>query len=141
MKILVACDGSKPALRAVKYAADLVNGLSSGGSITLISVHDAVAFRHASRFVGKDAINEYLRDLSEKDLAAARKALDKAGVKHDMVMRTGHVASEISQAASRGKFDMIVLGAKGRSALRDLLIGSIAKQVSEVATVPVLLVK
>jgi nucleotide-binding universal stress UspA family protein len=91
--------------------------------------------------VGKDAINEYLREISEQDLAAARKALDKAGVKHDMIIRTAHVANEISSAATRGKFDMIVVGSKGRSALRDLLIGSIAKRVSEIATVPVLLVK
>jgi nucleotide-binding universal stress UspA family protein len=141
MKLLVACDGSKDALRAVKYAAGMLGSMSDEGSITLISVHDTVALRHASRFVGKDAINEYLREISEQDLAAARKALDKAGVKHDMIIRTGHVANEISSAATRGKFDMIVMGSKGRSALRDLLIGSIAKRVSEIATVPVLLVK
>jgi nucleotide-binding universal stress UspA family protein len=141
MKLLVACDGSKDALRAVKYAAGMLGSMSGEGSITLISVHDTVALRHASRFVGKDAINEYLREISEQDLAAARKALDKAGVKHDMIIRTGHVANEISSAATRGKFDMIVVGSKGRSALRDLLIGSIAKRVSEIATVPVLLVK
>jgi nucleotide-binding universal stress UspA family protein len=141
MKLLVACDGSKDALRAVKYAAGMLGSMSGEGSITLISGHDTVALRHASRFVGKDAINEYLREISEQDLAAARKALDKAGVKHDMIIRTGHVANEISSAATRGKFDMIVVGSKGRSALRDLLIGSIAKRVSEIATVPVLLVK
>jgi nucleotide-binding universal stress UspA family protein len=141
MKLLVACDGSKDALRAVKYAAGLLGATTGEGSITLISVHDTVALRHASRFVGKDAINDYLREISEQDLAAARKALDKAGVRHDMIIRTGHVANEIASAATRGKFDMIVLGSKGRSAIRDLLIGSIAKRVSEIATVPVLLVK
>ncbi len=141
MKLLVACDGSKPALRAVKYASELLKSMDGEGSITLISVHDSVALRHASRFVGKEAINDYLREISEQDLAAARKALDKAGVRHDMVIRTGHVAQEIANAGSRGKFDMIVLGSKGRSAVRDFLIGSIAKRVAEIATVPVLLVK
>jgi nucleotide-binding universal stress UspA family protein len=58
-----------------------------------------------------------------------------------MIIRTGHVSDEIASAATRGKFDMIVLGSKGRSAIRDLLVGSIAKRVSEIATVPVLLVK
>jgi nucleotide-binding universal stress UspA family protein len=140
MKLLVACDGSKPALRAVKYASDLLKSMGGEGSITLISVHDSVALRHASRFVGKDAINDYLREISEQDLAA-RKALDKAGIRHDMVIRSGHVANEIANAGSRGKFDMIVLGSKGRSAIRDFLIGSIAKRVAEIATIPVLLVK
>jgi len=141
MKLLVACDGSRHALQAVKYAIKLIGGLSEGGSVTLISVHDTVALRHASRFVGKEAIQDYLREISETGLAAARKALDKAGTRHDMIIRTGHVADEIANTATRGKFDMIVLGSKGRSAIRDLLIGSIAKRVSEIATVPVLLVK
>jgi nucleotide-binding universal stress UspA family protein len=141
MKLLVACDGSRPALQAVKYAARLIGGLSDGGSVTLISVHDTMALRHASRFVGKEAIQDYLRELSESELAAARKALDKAEVRHDMIIRTGHVADEIVAAATRGKFDLIVLGSKGRSAIRDLLMGSVAKRVSEIATVPVLLVK
>ena len=141
MKLLVATDGSKNSLRAVKYAASLIAQTTDGGSITLISVHDDVALRHATRFVGKQAVDDYLRDLSEKDLADARKALDKAGIKHDMIIRTGHVASEIANAAAKGKYEMIVLGSKGRSALKDLVIGSIAQRVSELATVPVLLVK
>ena len=41
MKILVATDGSKPAMHAVKYAIKLLRSLSStSSSITLISVHD-----------------------------------------------------------------------------------------------------
>lgn len=141
MKLLVATDGSKNSLRAVKYAVQLLERMSQAGSITLISVHDDVALRHARRFVGKQAVEDYLRELSEQDLADARKLLDKAGITHDMIIRTGHVASEIADAAERGKFDLLVLGSKGRSALTDLLIGSVAKRVAEMSKVPVLLVK
>jgi len=141
MKLLVATDGSKNALHAVKYAIQLLGRMSEGGSITLISVHDDVALRHARRFVGKDAVADYLRELSEQDLADARKALDKAGVSHDMIIRTGHVATEIVEAAERGKFDLLVMGSKGRSAMKDLLIGSVARRVAEISKVPVLLVR
>ncbi len=141
MKLLVATDGSDNALRAVDYAIGLIGRLSEGGTVTLISVHDDTALRHAQRFVGKQAVDDYLRELSEQDLAAARKRLDEAGVAHDMVIRTGHVASEIAAAAEQGGFDLLVLGSKGRSALKDLLIGSVAKRVSEISKVPVLLVK
>lgn len=141
MKILVATDGSKNALRAVKYAAKLVDALKASSVITLISVHDDVALRHAERFVGKKAVADYLRDLSETDLADARKALDKAGVSHDMIIRTGNIGAEIAAAAQEGKFDLIVLGSKGRSALKDLLMGSVAQRVMEMAKTPVLMVK
>jgi nucleotide-binding universal stress UspA family protein len=141
MKLLVACDGSKPALRAVRKAISLISALSKGGKVTLISVHDDTALSHVSRFVGKDAIEEYLRELSEKDLAAARRALDKASIAHDMIIRRGHVAGEIADAAARGRYDMVLMGSKGRSALRDLLIGSVASRVVELSPVPTLLVK
>jgi len=141
MKILVATDGSKNALRAVKYAVKLAGELKGETTITLVSVHDDVAFRHAERFVGKAAVTDYLRELSDKDLAEARKALDKAGVRHDMIIRTGNIGVEIANAASDGKFDLLVMGSKGRSALKDLLMGSVAQRVMELAKTPVLMVK
>ena len=141
MKILVATDGSRNALRAVKFAVKLDQLLKERGSITLISVHDDTALRHAQRFVGRKAVEEYLRDLSEADLAPARKVLDKSGARHDMIIRTGHIASEIAAAATAGRFDLIVLGCKGRSAIKDLLIGSVAHRVTELAKTPVMLIK
>jgi len=141
MKILVATDGSKNALRAVRFAAKLDQSLKERGTVTLISVHDDTGLRHAQRFVGKKAVGEYLRELSENDLAPARAVLDKAGTRHDMVIRIGHVAHEIAAAGREGHFDLIVLGSKGRSALKDLVIGSVAMRVSAVATTPVVLVK
>ena len=141
MKILLPTDGSKNALRAVKYAVRLSKLTKEPVSVTLISVHDDAALRHAQRFVGKKAVDEYLRDLCETDMIEARRVLDKAGVKHDMIIRTGHVASEIAKAGADGKYEMIVLGSKGRSALKNLLLGSIATQVAELSAIPVLLVR
>ncbi|RZL65764.1 MAG: universal stress protein [Variovorax sp.] len=142
MKILVATDGSRPALRAVKFAADLIAQLrSTENAITLISVHDDAGLRHARSFVGSDAVADHLRALSDKDLKAARKLLDAAGVKHDMEIRTGPVAQSIVDAAKKGRFDLLVLGSKGRGAVADLLVGSVARRVLATATRPVVLVK
>jgi len=142
MKILVATDGSKNALRAVKYAADLLgNSTDKTKSITLISVHDDAGLRHAKAFVGKDAVLDYLRELSEKELKPAMKALDAQGIKHSMVMLVGNASQEIVAEGQRGKYDMIVLGSKGRSAIADMLLGSVAQRVLTQAKQPVVLVK
>ena len=142
MRILVATDGSKPALHAVKYAVKLLRSLASASnSITLISVHDDVGLRHAKAFVGKDAVADYLRELSEDELKSARRLLEAAGVTHDVEVRTGHVAEEIVRFAKSGKFDLIALGAKGRGAMADLLLGSVAQRVLATADTPVVLVK
>ena len=142
MKILVATDGSKPSLNAVKYAAKLARLLRAASNvITLVSVHDDAGLRHAKAFVGSDVVSDYLRELSDKELKPARKLLDAAEVKHDMVIRTGHVAHEIVGLANEGKFDLIVLGSKGRSAIADMLLGSVAQRVLATAKQPVVLVK
>lgn len=141
MKLLVGTDGSENALRAVAYAASLIGRLREGGTISLISVHDDVALRHARRFVGNQVVDEYLRELSEQDLAGARELLAGSGIEHDVIVRTGHVASEIAETADNGGYDMLVLGSKGRTGVQDLLLGSVARRVSEIARTAVLLVK
>ncbi len=142
MKILVASDGSKNALRAVKYAADLLkNSIDKTKSITLISVHDDAGLRHAKAFVGKEAVADYLRELSEKELKPAMKVLNDQGIKYNMVMLVGNASQEIVAQGQKGKYDMIVLGSKGRSALADMLLGSVAQRVLTQAKQPVVLVK
>jgi nucleotide-binding universal stress UspA family protein len=140
MKILVAVDGSKSSLNAVKYAVKLASNLRSEDRITLINVHDDQGLRHAQQFVGKEGIADYLRDVSDKELKSALAVLVKAGVKHDCIIQTGHVAEVISQVADK-KFDLVVMGAKGRSGLIDMLVGSVAQRVMATCKKPVLLVK
>lgn len=141
MKILVAIDGSKHAVKALKHAIDLSAQLKTPADITLISVHDDVALRHASRFVGRKAVDEYLAEISAEDMKGAVAACKKAGIEAKSTTAVGHVAQAIAEAGRKGKFDLIVMGSKGRSSLGDLVIGSVARRVSEMATVPVLLVK
>lgn len=114
---------------------------ASAAEITLINVYDDIGLRHAKSFVGEDAVEEYLRELSEKELKAARKILDDSGCAYDVKVKTGHVAQEISNYAAAKKYELIVLGAKGRGAIADLLIGSVAQRLLATAKVPVLLVK
>lgn len=84
MKFLVATDGCAPALRAVKYAAKLIALMNSPEhKVTLVSVHDDAGLRHARTFVGGDVVQDYLRELSEKELRPAQKVLDAASVWHD----------------------------------------------------------
>ena len=141
MKILVAVDGSKSSLNAVKYAAKLAVGLRTKDRVTLISVHDDYGLRHAKQFVGKTEIEDYLRSVSDEDLKAARNHLTKAGISHDAIIKRGHVAEEIIQTANSGKFDMVVVGSKGRTSLADLLVGSIAQKIVAAAKPPVVVVK
>ena len=141
MKILIAVDGSSSALRAVKYATALSKQLTKKPHLTLITVHDDTGLRHLAKHLPKDGLQDYFRELSERDLKPARKMLDKADLPHDMVIKIGHVVEKIIHTADTGKFDLVVLGGKGRSSLSDLVLGSVAQRVCALAKQPVVLVK
>ena len=141
MKILLPIDGSKTSLNAAKYVTQLAANMRSKCSVTLINVNDDFGLNHVKQFVSKSVVDDYLREISEKELKPAQKVLDAAGVKHNMVIKRGHVSKEILATATKEKFDMIVMGAKGRGGVLDLLIGSVAQRVVSSAKQPVLLVK
>lgn len=140
MKILVPVDGSKSALNAVKYAAKLSSNMRSADSITLMTVHDDHGLRHAKQLVGNAVVEDYLREVSDKELKSALSVMKKSGIKYNTIMQTGPVAPTISNMANKA-YDMVVMGTKGRSALADLLIGSVAQRVLAACKKPVVLVK
>ena len=140
MKILVAVDGSKSSLHAVKYAAKLSANMRSSDVITLITVHDDQGLRLAKRYVGKAEVEDYLREISEKELKLSLSVLIKAGIKHNTIIQTGHVAETIAKVANKG-FDMVVMGTKGRGGILDLMIGSVAQRALTTCKKPILFIK
>ena len=141
MKILLPVDGSKSSLNAAKYIVKLAKDLRSKCTVTLISIHDDIGLGHVKQFVANSVIDDYLREVSEKELKGAQKTLDAAGVKHSMVIKRGNIANEIIAIANKEKFDLIVMGSKGRSGIVDAMMGSVAQRVSNTAKQPVLLIK
>ena len=141
MKLLVATDGSKASEGAVKYAARLFKSFSANSHITVINVQDDSSLRLFKKHTPKGAVEDYLREGADKNLAWAVKYLNKIKLPHDMAIRYGHPSEQIIKEAKAGKFDMVIMGTKGRSALADLLIGSVAQRVVASCKKPVLLVK
>jgi nucleotide-binding universal stress UspA family protein len=141
MKIFVAIDGSKNSLRGLKVAIKLAGKLSEPSHLILANAHDDMALRGASQFVGKQAVDRYLDDLAETELKSAIEQARKSGVTFESRVLRGRVAQTIAESADDSKCDLLVLGSKGRSALKDLMIGSVAQRVTSLAKTPVLLVK
>jgi nucleotide-binding universal stress UspA family protein len=141
MKILLPIDGSKSSLNAAKYVVKLAKDLRSKCTVTLISVHDDIGLGHVKQFVANSVIDDYLREVSEKELKGAQKVLDAAGLKHSMIIKRGNIASEIIALANKEKFDLIAMGSKGRSGIVDTIMGSVAQRVSNTAKQAVLLIK
>jgi nucleotide-binding universal stress UspA family protein len=141
MKILIAIDGSDHALRAVNYVIDLAGQLRHVSNVTLISVHDDIGLRRAKGFIGNQEVADYLHELSEEEIKPAQDLLQAANIKCDIEIRVGHVVQQIVEFADESVFDLVVMGAKGRGAFADMILGSVAQRVAAMTKQAVLLIK
>ena len=142
MKILVAADGSKCSIGAVKSLirhADWYRGIPQ---VELVNVHYPVPrVRGMSAVVSREQIQRYYREESADALAVAQKLLDSAGIPHFDHMLVGDPAEAIVGLSGKRKCDLILLGTHGRTAIGDMLVGSVASKVLRLSSIPVLLVR
>lgn len=152
-KILVPLDGSKHSLKALEIAVQMAKMFD--GKITLIHVYSVnmrpvimpepttltppgvpvIAPAEFSNIVetARKAGTHILRDGEERVKAE--------GIHVETLLREGHRVQEILKAAREGEFDLIVMGARGISRIREILLGSVSDGVIRNAPCPVLVTK
>lgn len=138
-KLLIPVDGSDNADRAVAHALQLCRE-TPDLEIHLLNVQFPID-GHARSFVSKEALDDYHREEGLAALANARRLLDAAGVPHTHHVTVGNVADTIVRYAQDRGFDRILMGSHGRSGLLNLLMGSVASEVSRRSRVPVTLIR
>jgi nucleotide-binding universal stress UspA family protein len=136
-RILVAIDGSDCSDRAFAKALELA--VLANARITALAVEGPLPAYAAT--IGE--VDEVLR---EKDIffnalaIKAKRQAEQAGLELEVEVRPGHAAELISQVATDGAYDLVVLGHRGHF-LRDHLLGSTADRVAEHAPCPVMIVR
>ena len=136
-KIILAVDGSESAWRALKMAADLAG--MSNGLITVVN-----AYQPVSPLLGnpdyKRRVEEHIA-VSEQIVEEAEAQLRQQGVTRiEPNILEGPAATAIVNAAKARHADVIVLGSRGLTALKGLLMGSVSERVIGAAPCPVLVV-
>ncbi len=147
-RILVAVDGSKPSFDASVQAIDIAKSLNA----ELIALY----------VVSPDARYDYIEDTITPRLPRAlkevmmiamqrgEKHLDKVKqkakeknvrVKVDIVIGISSVVKEIVNYAEKNRINMIVVGSRGLSGIKKMLLGSVASGVVTYAHCPVLVAK
>lgn len=139
MKILLAVDGSAYTKKMLAYLAthDLFN---QGNECTVLTVQPTLPAR-ARAAVGKDIVDNYYATEAEKILAPVAKFLLRHGISAKSVWKTGPAGEIIAKLAKSGKFDLLIMGSHGHSALVNLVMGSVTTQVLAHCDIPVLLVR
>lgn len=136
-KILVPVDGSINSEKGLRYACWLANEV--GGTITVLYVVPVP-------FAGESAAFplEPLEDVGQMILNNAKKLLrNEKCLDADFVLRYGsdNAGHEIIKFGEENNISLIVMSAKGHSALKHLLLGSVSDRVSKHASCSVLIVK
>ena len=137
-KILLPVDGSPGAGAAARFAAELARSLDA--SLTLIYVFDAPAAASLG-MVAKGNLDETKEQVSRGSFEAAREAIGDVLQEVGTHVDIGHPAQAIVGYAKAGSFDMIVMGTRGLSPLKELVIGSVSDRVLRLASCPVTLVR
>jgi len=141
LNILVPVDGSDNANRAVLHARQLAAGAASA-RIHLLNVQTPTQGRAGlSRLITQDMIDEFYAREGQEATNEARQLLDVAGGDYTSHVEFGHAATEIAGYARDHGCARIVMGTRGNGTLANILIGSVANQVLQLADAPVTLVK
>ncbi len=136
MKILVAVDGSPISTKAVKFAISLAKQLSEPPMLTLFYA-DPPLISAAATKLGPAATKTYHDDNVNYAVKSARTALRRARLEFDEDLVVAQPAQAIVRAATKGRYDMIVMGSRGRSAISGLFLGSVTSKVIANCEIPV----
>jgi nucleotide-binding universal stress UspA family protein len=137
-KILVAVDGSDESM----YAADLATSLSKEHNAELYALH--VIHADIDLF-GPHETSEFITSMKNEGETYLNKVKLKANQKNIQIkteiISSMNISGGILDYAEENNIDLIVIGTRGRSGFKRLLLGSVASHVITYAHCPVLVVK
>ncbi len=120
MRVLLAVDGSTYTKKMLAYLA----------------AHDMYSEKNEYT-----AFTAQLALPSQARLSPVIKFLARQGITPQCLWKTGKPGELISKIATDGKYDLVVMGSHGYSALINLVVGSVATEVLAGCKVPVLIVR
>jgi len=134
--ILIPVDGSENSMRATKHAIDLAVKLNA----RLIGLH-VIDTRILKAAEGSSKLLAQLQRLGEKSLKDVTALAGEAKVKVETSLQEGLPVDVIVEEAEKRNVDLIVMGTRGLTGAKRVVLGSTAEQVIRWAACPVLVVK
>ena len=135
-KILVPVDGSEYSKKALEFACEIASGFSS--ELYLLNVREGVATERTmvmgSSHVTVPLDQDDAISAGRTVTAAATEIVEKQGLDvagSEVVV--GSAANEILEFADRHNIDGIVMGSRGLSDFKGLLLGSVSHKVGHLA--------
>ncbi len=135
-KILVAVDGSKSAKKAFARSIYLARKCNSKLDVVHV-VPCELGGDSATTF----ELVEGLKNVAKEILEQCEREATKINVPIRTLFKLGDPARIIIELAKSNNYDLIILGSRGRSTFKELLLGSVSLKVTHHATCPVMVVR
>lgn len=140
MKILVPVDGSEQALDAVRYALRLrEDGLAA--TFLLAAIQEPTFVYEMILSPDADVLERVTGAVGARAMKGAEDLFRQADVSFSTEIGSGEPAQALIEIAERHHCEAIIMGARGRGALRSALLGSVSQGVLHASKVPVTIVK
>jgi nucleotide-binding universal stress UspA family protein len=141
--IIAAVDGSDPSLHALHIASQLAK--EQKAQLHIITVTPILPALTAEGFT-PEYLPQYQDDLEKAMQQTLDKAAQETRKNHPTLKVTTHLkegrpAKRITETAAEVDADLIVVGSRGTSGILTWLLGSVAREVADNCTVPVLVAK
>ncbi len=133
-KILLGIDGSEDSYKAASFAAELAEKL--GASVTMIYV---ASDKYTGGFIAKPTYTTGENVLVGDKFDRAKKYLQDRNVPFDTRVELGDPAEVILAIAAKG-YNAIVVGTRGLTGLREMMMGSVSQKIVQSSRIPVLVV-
>lgn len=132
-KILFTVDGSEHSTNAIKHFIELFN--LEGREIYIVSVKENPELLPMEATLDKnwfDSIEKQQKIHATKAINKVKMLLENVKINiHSEVILTGNPAQKIIEFAAKEKIDLVVMGARTKTDLSKLLLGSVSKRVLE----------
>jgi nucleotide-binding universal stress UspA family protein len=134
-RILVAVDGSESSKKAFEESLYIAQKCNSKLDVVHVVTCD---------FGGDSAtIYELLHEAkikAEKMLEEYKIEASKSNIPLEIIITQGDAAKIILELSKKKKYDLIIMGTRGRSVFEELLLGSVSLKVTHNAICPVMVV-
>jgi len=137
-KILIPLDGSKNSMRALEMAISMARQFGA----TITGAY-SINMPPYLEFQGVILANKEWNNEIKKIMADAKTVSAQNGIVFKEKLMRGDIGYNLIKLAHDKKenFNLIVMGSRGRSAVRELFLGSVSNYVIHSSKIPVLVVK
>jgi len=151
-KVLVAIDGSISSMHTIDYAISIA--MKNNSQLVILYVIDvykypylpssiilAPTFGSEKYLEEKNEAEEQMNKIKEKYKQKTKNNIDSKELKTEIVEGAKSAATTIMEYAESENIDLIIIGSKGRTSFKKLLLGSVSSDIIKNAHCAVLVIR